>query len=135
MSHGGEGLDPNAVLPAGLHVRVGPDEEHGVRFRWLQEPTRLTVSVLDSKGEPVPSGARLFAGAPSFAEAMEANGVPKIPHYVTSGRGALENVPPGRYTAIALGIWGMPACAIAPVEVRAGGDQALTLTLRDGVCR
>jgi len=136
VSHGAHGGDPNAPVPAAVHVRVGPDEEQvGVTFPWAHVRTRLTARVLDGSGKPVPSGTRLFHGAPSFAEAMDAKGIPKLPYYFAPGSGAIENLPPGRYTAVALGAWGLPKCAITTVEVRPEDDQTVTLTLSDEACR
>jgi hypothetical protein len=129
------GLDPNRVAPPTLHLQLLADEERGVQVRWPREASRLTVRVLDPDGRPSRSGARLVPGEVSFSEVVEPNGTWKVPFFLATEERPIENLPPDRYTVIALGPWGMPACALASVDIRGGDEKALTLRLGDGSCR
>ena len=133
-ARGAEGLDPNAPLPPKTHLDVAQDEVRALRIAWPREATRLVVKVLDQKGVPSPRVAMLFPGAPSVTDALQPNGRPRLP-YALAGAQGIENLPPGRYTAIALGLWGMPACATETIDFAGGRDREVTLRLRDDSCR
>ena len=94
----------------------------------------MTVRVLDSQGEAVPTAALLFPSAPPLARAMDGSR-PRLAHYLAPGGQAVEQVPPDRYTVVGRGIWGIKDCATRTLDLGPGEQKEITLQLGDGSCQ
>jgi hypothetical protein len=122
------------LVPASMCVRLDGTAERGVRIRWPRERTRLTVRIVDRDGKEAQAAALVFPGAPGLSEALDAKRDAAIPYHVVPAGKPLENLAPDRYTVVAFDGW-RKACAVARVELKAGGEKEITLRLDDGSCR
>jgi tetratricopeptide (TPR) repeat protein len=124
----------DGFAPATMYVRLDGTAERGVIIRWPRERTRLTVRVVDRDGKETRAAALVFPGAPGLSEAFDAKRDATIPHHVVPAGKPLENLAPDRYSVVAFDNW-RKACAVAMVELKAGGEKEVTLRLDDGSCR
>jgi tetratricopeptide (TPR) repeat protein len=128
-------IDPTALAPAAMEVTVpGAEAELAVRFPWVRGQTRLTVNVAGDAA-PATFRARVFPGSPKLAEVVDADGVARAPYYSVIAGKPLEGLPPGSYTVVVAQRSAFRVCAMRPIELRAGSDEAISITPADGGCR
>lgn len=123
--------DPSYLLPPPLSIRVAAgDPVRGIDVVVPRERCRLTVNVIDARGGPMARAVQAFAGTHPFDKLFEGN-LAKLPHFQET---TFDNLPPGPYTIVGMGIWGRKDCGIAHVDV-APGEQGITLKLEPDGCR
>jgi tetratricopeptide (TPR) repeat protein len=127
--------DPTSAAPAALRVPIQGAADQGVVIRWANERAKLKVNILDKNGRKSPTTAWVFPRGPAFRAALETDGHPKMAFHAVFSEQLLENLPPDRYTVIALSPTDPSACALAAVALRGGEEHALTLHLGDGSCK
>lgn len=59
---------------------------------------------------------------------------PRLAHYPSAPGKGVE-LPPGRYTVVGRGLWGMKECALKTLDLGPGDRKEITLRLEEGGCR